>query len=161
MPAGANRPACRGTPIDIGQLFLDSRRFHKGAIAMKPAVFLGLGLFFGIGLSAAVAADLPQGYPETAGPAFCGAGPDLSPASYIPAEEAVNEHLALAEQVSQSPRAIYNSSPLLVWANETVNYCGFAVGYFKTGEFNQQTIMQCECFYSLMRHYMVRSGYDR
>jgi hypothetical protein len=128
---------------------------------MKRAVFFSLTLFFGMGISlvAASAADLPLGYARQASPGFCAAAENYTPSAYAPTAQAVNEHLALAVAVARSPRAMYNASPLLVWANETVNYCGFAVGFFRTNEYNQETVMQCECFYSLMRHYMARNAY--
>ena len=127
---------------------------------MNRAIFLSLTLFFGMGMSlAASAADLPPSYTRQASPGFCTAAENYTPADYAPTAQEVTNHLALAIAVAHSPRAMYNSSPLLVWANETVNYCGFAVGFFKTNEYNQETVMQCECFYSLMRHYMARDSY--
>jgi hypothetical protein len=129
-------------------------------LVMRGFVLFAGNVFILASLSAALAADLPDTRESNAG--FCGgaeyAGP-VSPAVFESTRQAVWQHLAVSIAISQSPRAAYDTSPLLIWANETKNYCGFASGFFRTGEFNVQTISQCECFYSLMQHYMARSGY--
>ncbi len=131
-------------------------------LVMRGFVLFGANLFILASLSAALAADLPEGYARESNAGFCGgseyAGP-VSPAVFESTRQAVWQHLALSIAVSQSPRAAYDTSPLLIWVNETKNYCGFASGFFRTGEFDAQTISQCECFYSLMHRYMARSGY--
>jgi hypothetical protein len=131
-------------------------------LVMRGFVLFAGSVFILASLSAALAADLPQGYAGESNAGFCGgggyAGP-VSPAVFESTRQAVWQHLNVSIAVSQSPRAAYGTSPLLLWANETKNYCGVASGFFRTGEFNVQTISQCECFYSLMQHYMARSGY--
>ncbi len=128
-------------------------------LAMRGFVLFTANLFILAGLSAASAADLPEGYATESNAGFCGGsdyvGP-VSPAVFESTRQVVWQHLNVSIAVSQSPRAAYDTSPLLIWANETKNYCGFATGFFRTGEFNVQTISQCECFYSLMQQYMGR-----
>lgn len=130
------------------------------APVMRRFVPFAAAIFISASLSGALAADLPQAYATASNAGFCGGreyvGP-VSPAVFESTRQAVWQHLAVSIAVSQSLRALYNTSPLLIWANETRNYCGFASGFFRTGEFNVQTISQCECFYSLMQQYMARS----
>ena len=129
---------------------------------MRGFVLFVANLFILASLSGALGVDLPRSYPTEGNSGFCGetsyAGP-ISPAVFESTRQAVWQHLAVSTAVSQSPRAAYNTSPLLIWANEAKNYCGFASGFFRTGEFNVQTISQCECFYSLMQQYMTRGSY--
>ncbi len=129
---------------------------------MRGFVLFTANLFILAGLSVATAADLPQGYLRESNAGFCGGseyGGPVSPAVFESTRQIVWQHLALSIAIAQSPRAAYDTSPLLIWANETKNYCGFASGFFRTGEFDVQTISQCECFYSLMQQYVTRGGY--
>jgi hypothetical protein len=132
-------------------------------LVMRGFVLFAVNVFILASLSAALAADLPESYAREGNAGPCGggggyAGP-VSPAVFESTRQAVWQHLVVSITISQSPRAAYDTSPLLIWANETKNYCGFASGFFRTGEFNAQTISQCQCFYSLMQHYMAHSGY--
>ncbi len=132
------------------------------AFVMRGFALFAAPIFMLAGLSAALAADLPESYPRESSAGFCGAtdyaGP-VSPAVFESTRQTVWQHLNVSIAVSQNPRTAYDTSPLLIWANATKNYCGFASGFFRTGEFNVQTISQCECFYSLMQQYMKRGGY--
>jgi len=68
----------------------------------------------------------------------------------------VQEHYDLSRSVSEEKSTIYNASPRYLWADQTRVYCGMAIGYFAYGEFNDEAVGKCDCFYGQMRKYMVR-----
>jgi hypothetical protein len=56
------------------------------------------------------------------------------------------------EALSQSS-VVGSSRPAFLWAMETNNSCGIALGYLGAGNYNVEAINECDCFHARMQSY--------
>ncbi|MCP8939311.1 hypothetical protein NK718_12360 [Alsobacter sp. SYSU M60028] len=67
--------------------------------------------------------------------------------------QAVDERYERSVQVAEMTPTIYNTSPRFVWASEAKVACGMAIGFFGSGEVNEEMVSKCDCFYGRMVAY--------
>ncbi len=56
-----------------------------------------------------------------------------------------------ALEVSERRSVIFNQSQLFTWAHEAKVSCAKAIGFFASGELNEDQVSQCDCYYTRMR----------
>jgi hypothetical protein len=109
-----------------------------------------LSLAFGVvALSGAHAAD-PGEVRRACG--IMPASPLLSLAAPEMVEQ-VNVRFGRSVEIANAPPTIASTSPRFVWATETKAACGIAIGFFGSGEINEEWVNKCDCFYGRMMAY--------
>ncbi len=67
--------------------------------------------------------------------------------------QTVHANYADARAALADRSVVGSSRPAFVWAMETNNACGNAIGYMKAGNFNAEAIQKCDCFHTRMQSY--------
>ena len=106
------------------------------------------------GLSGAQAADLDVRGPRLVHVGHCAW--NASGLASLPIDamrEEVNARYVSSVEESESNRTVFSRSPRIIWAFESRQACGIALGYLSTGEINADRLRNCECFYARMVSY--------
>ena len=126
--------------------------------AKLAVLAVGAATLFGYSALASDFAPLPTHKMAPGGP-YCA---DFSRAIYHPdgdpskIKELVQEHYVYSKKISEEQKIVYSARPTYPWADQARVYCGMAIGYFEYGEFNDEAVGKCECFYGQMIRYMQR-----
>lgn len=113
-----------------------------------------LGVIIGLTLAlvgTALAADPVTGYRSSYCPWHQAS--DILTLQQSEIEDAVQTYFdqATAELASKSVVASYK--PAFVWASEAKFSCNKALGYFKTGTLDEESVQKCDCFFRRMTTY--------
>ncbi|HEV7719610.1 MAG TPA: hypothetical protein VGO70_11610 [Arsenicitalea sp.] len=65
----------------------------------------------------------------------------------------VHQYYDSASAALRSSSVIHSPSPAFVWASEAKFACGKAVGYFRSGTLDQESVRKCDCFYGRLTQF--------
>ena len=68
-------------------------------------------------------------------------------------EETVRFNYADAREALGNQSVVGSPRPAFVWAMETNNSCGIAIGYLNGGTMHAESIQKCDCFHTRMLAY--------